>query len=340
MRKLAASSLQNNKSSIIKDEIDLMIEKLDGNFINRSISINILPLPEGLVSCLWRLITHDVLEENDLKELTKNIFDFAQEFLSPLVQIVQHQKALFLLTENLGLTNQDDNHRQIKRKIKQFIEGSKGQSETSPLVKVLLQHEKNPYHHEENLLWTCSDLLLVGAYTLWVHLQWALVCLIRNPRWKTLLRQESGQESKPLTDAFISEVLRTFVVESKGLSYPMVAVDDVQVGDHFIPKDTIILHMLNEVMGDPKHFPDPRDFDPYRFVTYQNHDGSNSRFVPFGVGKRKCIGESIAKEILTCFLSQLLDKYDILAKEEIKISFNDAAIAKPTPFNVIIKPIQ
>ena len=133
MRKLAASTLQNNKS-VIKDEIDLMIEKLDDGFINRSISLDNVPLTQGLVSCLWRLITQDVLEEKDLKEFTENIFDFAQEFLSPLVQIVQHEKALFLLTESLGLTHQDENHRQIKRKIKQFIEGTKGKSEISPLV--------------------------------------------------------------------------------------------------------------------------------------------------------------------------------------------------------------
>ena len=67
-------------------------------------------------------------------------------------------------------------------------------------------------------------------------------------------------------------------------------------------------------------------------------DTFHPRLIPFGVGKRKCIGENIAKLVLKTFLSQLVVKYDISSDEDINVSFNDAAIAKPTPFNVIFKP--
>ena len=347
MRKLAVSTFQHNKHTMdqmMLDPINLMIEKIDSGYIHRSVSVDDVPLTEALVSCLWRGITQDVLEERDLKNFTENIFDFAQEYVSPLVQIVQHQRSLFVLTESLGWTHQSDLHKQINRTIKHFVEGLKDKSEMSPLVEAFLQQGKNPHHYEENLLWAFSDLLLVGSYTLWVHLQWGLLCLIKYPRWKIALKQECGQDSKPLTDAFITEVLRTFVVESKGLSYPVAAANDVQIGDYFLPKDTVIIHMLNEVMGDPKHFPNPKDFDPTRFVSYQSHDVPiyvfDPRVIPFGVGKRKCIGENIAKNILSSFLASLVDRYDILAGGDIKVAFNDAAIAKPIPFNVIFKPIR
>ena len=348
LRKTAVCSLHEDNKTIecvIQDQVHLTIDIIDQNFINTSTNIDNLPLTEPLVSCLWKIITQDSLEESQLKEFSKNIFGMAEDFLSPLVQVAQHNRSLLFLSETLGLTHQVEFLDQIQSKIKEFIFNSNNKldskSEVSPLVKALL-HGKDIYHNQTNVIWTISDLLLVGSYTLWVHLQWGLICLIKYPNWQQKIRQEFGQETQPLTEAFISEVLRTFVVQSKGLSYPMVTADDVQIEKHFLPKGTGIIHMLNEVMGDPKHFPNPRQFDPTRFVTYENNDVPidtfHPRLIPFGVGKRKCIGENIAKLVLKTFLSQLVVKYDISSDEDINVSFNDAAIAKPTPFNVIFKP--
>ena len=348
LRKTAVCSLHEDHKTIeyvIQDQVHLTIDTINQNFINTSTNIDNLPLTEPLVSCLWEIITQESYEESQLKEFSKNIFGMAEDFLSPLVQVAQHNRSLLFLAETLGLTHQEEFLGQIQSKIKEFIFNSNknldSKSEVSPLVKALL-HGKDIYHNQTNVIWTISDLLLVGSYTLWVHLQWGLICLIKYPNWQQKIRQEFGQETQPLTEAFISEVLRTFVVESKGLSYPMVTADDVQIEKHFLPKGTGIIHMLNEVMGDPKHFPNPRQFDPTRFVTYENNDVPidtfHPRLIPFGVGKRKCIGENIAKLVLKTFLSQLVVKYDISSDEDIHVSFNDAAIAKPTPFNVIFKP--
>ena len=197
--------------------------------------------------------------------------------------------------------------------------------------------------NEQNLLWVCSDLLLVGSYSLWVHLQWGLICLIKNPMWQTILRKESKQESMPLTEAFVSEVLRTFVVVSKGLSYPMLTTDDIKIQNYFLPKGTVIMHMLSEVMQDPQTFPDSKKFDPNRFVSIKADDGpeytSLPRLIPFGVGKRKCIAENVARMILRSFLSNIVERFEISSNEDIKLEFNDAAIAKPNTFNVVFKLI-
>lgn len=350
LRKTAVCSLHDNKNieQIIQDQVNLTIDTIDQHFINASTTIDNLPLTEPLVSCLWKIISQqDFLEKNQLKELSKNVFEMAEEFVSPLVQVAQHDRSLLFLTESFGLTHQAEFLGQIHSKIKDLIlmsnKKQESKSEVSPLVKAFL-HGKDVYHNETNVIWTFSDILLVGSYTLWVHLQWGLICLIKYPNWQQTIRQEFGQETQPLTEAFVSEVLRTFVVESKGLSYPMVTANDVQIEKHFLPKGTGIIHMLNEVMGDPKHFPNPRQFDPNRFVAYKNHDVPinifHPRLIPFGVGKRKCIGENVAKLILKSFLSHLVAKYDISSEKDINLtSFNDAAIAKPKPFNVILQPI-
>ena len=314
---------------LIQDQVDLTIEAIETKFskTGSSISSDDLLFAEPLVACIWSVITKSPMDLDQNKKLSKDIYDFAQEFVSPLAQAVQHNRGLFYLTENLGLSHLLELHQQIKRQIKQYLSDSKNKAEES-LMKGFM-NENNSSLNEQNF----SDLLLVGSYSLWVHLQWGLICLIKNPKWQSILRKESGQEYMPLTEAFVSEVLRTFVVRSKGLSYPMLTTDDIKIRNYFLPKGTVILHMLSEVMQDPQSFPDPQKFDPDRFVSNKNHP----RLIPFGVGKRKCIAENVARMILKSFLSNLVERYEISSNEDIKLGFNDAAIAKPNTFNVFFK---
>ena len=316
---------------LVKDQVDLTIEAIEmKSSKTRSISSDDFLFGEPLVASIWSVITKSPMNIEQNKKLSQNIYDFAQEFLSPLVQVVQHNRALFYFSETIGLSHQSKLHKQIENYIKEVVFDSKNKTEEESTM------------NDQNLLWIYSELLLVGSYSLWVHLQWGLICLIKNPKWQTILRKESKQESMPLTEAFVSEVLRTFVVESKGLSYPMLTTDDIKIQNYFLPKGTVIMHMLSEVMQDPQSFPDSKKFDPDRFVS--NKAGGpeytyHPRLIPFGVGKRKCIAENVARMILRSFLSNLVERFEISSNEDIKVGFNDAAIAKPNSFNVFFKLI-
>ena len=317
---------------LIKDQVDLTIEAIERKSSKtRSISSDDFLFGEPLVASIWSVITKSPMNIEQNKKLSQNIYGFAQEFLSPLVQVVQHNRALFYFSETIGLSHQSKLHKQIENYIKEVVFDSKNKTEEESTM------------NDQNLLWIYSELLLVGSYSLWVHLQWGLICLIKNPKWQTILRKESRQESMPLTEAFVSEVLRTFVVESKGLSYPMLTTDDIKIQNYFLPKGTVIMHMLSEVMQDPQSFTDPKKFDPNRFVSIKVDDcpeyTSHPRLIPFGVGKRKCIAENVARMILRSFLSNIVERFEISSNEDIKFGFNDAAIAKPNAFNIFFKLI-
>ena len=319
------------KEHLVKDQVDLTIKAIERKSSKtRSISSDDFLFGEPLVASIWSVITKSPMNIEQNKKLSQNIYDFAQEFLSPLVQVVQHNRALFYFSETIGLSHQSKLHKQIENYIKEVVFDSKNKTEEEATM------------NDQNLLWTYSELLLVGSYSLWVHLQWGLICLIKNPKWQTILRKESKQESMPLTEAFVSEVLRTFVVESKGLSYPMLTTDDIKIQNYFLPKGTVIMHMLSEVMQDFQSFPDAKKFDPNRFVSNKAGNPeytSHPRLIPFGVGKRKCIAENVARMILRSFLSKLVERFEISSNEDIKFGFNDAAIAKPNSFNVFFKLI-
>ena len=71
-----------------------------------------------------------------------------------------------------------------------------------------------------------------------------------------------------------------------------------------IPKGTQTIQFLYPSNNDPRFFPDPRKFDPDRF--YNSKEDAfqappSERSTMFGVGKRKCLGEVLARaEIFLC----------------------------------------
>jgi hypothetical protein len=59
-------------------------------------------------------------------------------------------------------------------------------------------------------------------------------------------------------------------------------------------------------------FPDPKSFRPERFL---NGEGNNLRkseeLIPFGLGKRQCLGESLARMELFIFFANIFNRYKV-----------------------------
>ncbi len=65
-----------------------------------------------------------------------------------------------------------------------------------------------------------------------------------------------------------------------------------------------------EVMHDPSNFADPDRFDPTRFVDPETGRYRAPRaYVPFGVGRRECLGKSVARQELFLFTASLLQQF-------------------------------
>jgi len=64
-------------------------------------------------------------------------------------------------------------------------------------------------------------------------------------------------------------------------------------------------------MRDPKAFPEPDQFKADRFFDPKTNTftGTNKSFVPFGIGKRECLGKSLAKMEQFIFTSALLHQF-------------------------------
>jgi cytochrome P450 len=85
---------------------------------------------------------------------------------------------------------------------------------------------------------------------------------------------------------------------------------DTSFRGYDVPKKrTMIIPVLSEVHYDPKHFPNPKQFDPTRFLDDQGKFVAHPTMVAFGVGRRECLGKSLAKQETFLFSSCMLHQF-------------------------------
>ena len=110
-------------------------------------------------------------------------------------------------------------------------------------------------------------------------------------------------------NAVLLESLRAAALVGSGI--PHYSTQDVPLGDYIIPKHTSILGSLYHIMNDPEHFPDPHKFNPERFLDDQQHFVPNERVIPFGIGKRVCLGQNLAEKEFYIFFAGFMQQFEL-----------------------------
>uniref|UniRef100_A0AC34RHM1 Cytochrome P450 n=1 Tax=Panagrolaimus sp. JU765 TaxID=591449 RepID=A0AC34RHM1_9BILA len=152
----------------------------------------------------------------------------------------------------------------------------------------------------------CLDLWFAGMETTANTLQFTVLFLIHNPKCVKLLQKELDQKinsdrlitlkdkpSLPYLQAVINESQRLSNLLAQNLLHK--TLDDVEICGYKIQKNTIIVPQISCVLFDEKYFPKPYKFKPKRFLDENGQVKKIEQFIPFSVGKRQCLGESLAK---------------------------------------------
>ncbi|XP_041097652.1 25-hydroxyvitamin D-1 alpha hydroxylase, mitochondrial [Polyodon spathula] len=166
-----------------------------------------------------------------------------------------------------------------------------------------------------------TELLLAGVDTISSTMSWTLYELSRHPEIQDALYGEIQKVLRgnpvpsvnevgrmPLMKAVVKEVLRLYPVIPGNAR--VIADRDILVGGYIIPKKTLITLCHFATSRDPKVFSNPDSFQPQRWLSRdQSHHPYAS--IPFGFGKRSCIGRRIAELEVYLALARILTRFEV-----------------------------
>ena len=87
---------------------------------------------------------------------------------------------------------------------------------------------------------------------------------------------------------------------------------------------------------DPEVFPDPKVFNPQRFLDENGNLKTIDQFAPFSIGRRICMGITLAKNTLFLFFVRMLQRISLRQTSK-RLNPDDCYIGvtrSPSPFEV------
>jgi cytochrome P450 len=161
-----------------------------------------------------------------------------------------------------------------------------------------------------------TTFMIAGHETTANALAWMWFLLAENPAARERMLAEVDEvlgdrrpvvadlPSLPWTTACFQEAMRVY---PPAWSIPRVAIADDEVGGHRIPKGSSVIIPIHGIHHDERFWPDPETYDPERFMPGAGKGRHRSSYLPFGGGRRVCIGSSFAlmeTTLITAMLSR------------------------------------
>lgn len=118
----------------------------------------------------------------------------------------------------------------------------------------------------------------------------------------------SDMDSLPFCQATILEILRMGCTAPGTLVHQ--AMKSVEVGGYKFKKGTLFIGNFFSTHFDEEYWEEPQQFRPQRFLTADGKLLTDTpNFFPFSVGKRVCLGESLARVELFLFFTAIVKSF-------------------------------
>lgn len=201
----------------------------------------------------------------------------------------------------------------------------------------------NMHHLKANIF----ELFLAGSETTASTLWWAVYLLASNPDVQKTIQKELDEvigedklptlahmDSLPYTTAAIYEVQR--IADLVPFAVPHETTEDATVSGYRIPKGTTVMFNLSHGLKDPKYWKYPDCFYPEHFLTEEGKPYKPENFMPFGSGKRVCLGESLARLELFLFFATLVHRFSWKLSDDPIVWEKSIVLSRPPRFMVEI----
>ncbi|XP_058080717.1 flavonoid 3'-monooxygenase CYP75B137-like [Magnolia sinica] len=199
------------------------------------------------------------------------------------------------------------------------------------------------------------DMMGGGTDTTSSIVEWAMAEMMQNPEIMRKAQEEleqvvgmdnmveeSHMSKLPYLEAVLKEVLRLH--PPVPFLIPRSPSQTCTVGGYTVPKGTQMIINIWAIHRDPEAWDNPLEFCPERFynsTSKWDYRGNDFRYIPFGSGRRMCVGISMAERMLTYVLASLLHSFDWRLPDDAKLNLSDkfrVFLKKETPLVVIPTP--
>ncbi|KAL1117155.1 hypothetical protein AAG570_004482 [Ranatra chinensis] len=179
---------------------------------------------------------------------------------------------------------------------------------------------------ESQLLAICMDMFMAGSETTSKSLGFAFLYLLLNPEVQKRARDEvdtvvgrdrlpnlNDRPKMPYIEALVLESVRLFM--GRTFSIPHRTLKATTLQGYHIPKDTMVIANFNGVLMDKNFWKDPEVFRPDRFLDKDGKVFIPDQYMPFGFGKHRCMGQTLARTNIFLFTSCLLHTFEFSIPE-------------------------
>ena len=237
-----------------------------------------------------------------LRELLTAMLEFA---MSP-VSLIPPVQRLGRLHPTVGrfFDVREETNAQIQGLIDERRASEGGDDVLSMML--LARHEDGSPMSDEELRDELMTLLVAGHETTATELSWAFERLVRSPEAMSSLVADVDSDGEEYVTATIRETLRRRPVLS--IAGPRRVISEIEIGGrtygpgcHVVPNAYLVHH-------DADIYPEPYAFRPERFL---EEDPGTYTWIPFGGGRRRCLGASFAMLEMNIVLKAVLSRMEV-----------------------------
>ncbi len=200
-------------------------------------------------------------------------------------------------------------------------------------------------------------------------MEWMLLYLMKNPNDQEKVYQEiktltdnNGRQvnlgdkaNAHFTNAFIDEVTRHFEMGVFPPSHK--TLQDVVFQGKNIPKGTQVCVFFNVAVAkkndswvffqimfplycinhDERYFPDHGKFKPDRFLDQDGKYKKDEHCIFFGLGKRRCPGEQLARAEVFLFMTSIVQQFQLEPQGNLTYKSRPGQVFYPIPYKFSLK---
>ncbi|XP_006631719.2 cytochrome P450 4F3 [Lepisosteus oculatus] len=210
----------------------------------------------------------------------------------------------------------EESYRPRKGKVTDFID-----------VLLLSKDEDGKGLTDEEIKAEADTFMFEGHDTTASGISWVLYNLSLYPEYQEKCRAEvnsvlQGRDTEEIewNDLTNLPFITMCIKESLRLYPPVTAVtrrfsEDIKMpGGRVVPKGNICLASIYGTHHNPKVWPNPDVYNPYRFDPEHSEGRSSYAFVPFSAGPRNCIGQNFAMAEMRVVVALTLRRFQVTPK--------------------------